>query len=93
MVRLFLTSEVDKVEKLDSCLNTLQTPVEALELSKVQEQTRQQEQMVKVKEYEASIEQMKIEQKRVEGEQRRKFLEEEGKQAKLKSEYQDQLAR
>ncbi len=53
---------------------------EALALSQQQEITRQQEQMVKVKEYEASIEQMKIEGKRVEGEQRRKFLEEEAKQ-------------
>ena len=49
--------------------------------------------MVKVKEYEATIEQMKIEQKKVEGEQRRKYLEEENRQAKLKTEYQDQLAR
>ena len=61
---------------------------EALALSQQQEMTKQQEQMVKVKEYEASIEQMKIEGKRVEGEQRRKYLEEENKQAKLKSEYQ-----
>ncbi len=53
---------------------------EALALSQQQELTRQQEQMVKVKEYEASIEQMKIEGKRVEGEQRRKYLEEESKQ-------------
>lgn len=66
---------------------------EALALSQQQEITRQQEQMVKVKEYEASIEQMKIESKRVEGEQRRKYLEEEARQAKLKTEYQDQLAR
>jgi ATPase family AAA domain-containing protein 3A/B len=53
---------------------------EALALSQQQEITRQQEQMVKVKEYEASIEQMKIEGKRVEGEQRRKYLEEEARQ-------------
>lgn len=46
-----------------------------------------------MKEYEATIEQLKIEQKRVEGEQRRKYLEEENRQAKLKTEYQDQLAR
>jgi ATPase family AAA domain-containing protein 3A/B len=37
--------------------------------------TRQSEQQAKIKEYEASIEGMKIEGKRVEGEQRRKYLE------------------
>lgn len=49
--------------------------------------------MVKIKEYEAHIEQMKIDQKRVEGEQRRKTLEEEAKHAKYNAEYQDKLAR
>ena len=66
---------------------------QALELSKVQEETRQKEQMVKIKEYEAHIEQMKIEQKKVEGEQRRKTLEEEAKNQKYNAEYQDKLAR
>jgi ATPase family AAA domain-containing protein 3A/B len=61
---------------------------QALDLSKLQEETRQQEQMVKIKEYEAHIEQLKIDQKRVDGEQRRKNMEEEGKQAKYKAEYQ-----
>ena len=51
-------------------------------MSKLQEETRQKEQMVKIKEYEAHIEQLKIDQKRVDGEQRRKNMEEEGKQAK-----------
>merc|ERR1719383_1259060 len=49
--------------------------------------------MTKIKEYELSLEQMKIEQKRVDGEQKRKYLEEEAKVAKHKAEYQDQLAR
>lgn len=47
---------------------------EALELSKMQEGTRQQEYMVKVKEYEAHIEQAKVEQKRVDFEERRKTM-------------------
>ena len=54
----------------------------------MQEQTEQQKQMAKIKEYELSMEQMKIEQKRVEGEQKRKYLEEESKQQKHKAEYQ-----
>ena len=61
---------------------------QALDLSKLQEETRQKEQMVNIKEYEAHIEQLKIDQKRVDGEQRRKNMEEEGKQAKYKAEYQ-----
>ena len=40
---------------------------EALALSRVQEETKQKEQEVNIKQYEAQIEQMKIEQKRVEG--------------------------
>merc|ERR1739848_349263 len=39
------------------------------------------------------IENMKIEQKRVEGEQRRKTLEEEAKNSRYNAEYQDKLAR
>jgi ATPase family AAA domain-containing protein 3A/B len=66
---------------------------QALDLSKMQETTRQHEQMAKIKEYEVHMEQMKIEQKRVDGEQKRKYLEEEAKIAKHKAEYQDQLSR
>ena len=54
----------------------------------MQEQTEQQKQMAKIKEYELSMEQMKLEGKRVDGEQKRKYLEEEAKQQKHKAEYQ-----
>lgn len=47
---------------------------DALELSKLQEATRQQEQLAKIKEYEAAIEQTKVEQKRIDHEERRKTL-------------------
>lgn len=47
---------------------------EALELSKLQESTKQTEQMAKIKEYEAAIEQSKVEQKKVDYEERRKTL-------------------
>lgn len=47
---------------------------EALELSKMQEMTRQQEFQLKAKEYEAHIEQAKVEQKRIDHEERRKTL-------------------
>jgi len=89
----FDSTALERAAKAAKDLESSKFAKEALSLSQQQEVTRQQEQMVKVKEYEVNIEQMKIEQKRVEGEQRRKYLEEENKQAKLKSEYQDQLAR
>lgn len=66
---------------------------EALELSKSQEATRQQEYQAKIKEYEASIAQVQVDQKRIEGEERRKTLIEETKQNKHRAEYQDTLAR
>ncbi|XP_065363366.1 ATPase family AAA domain-containing protein 3A homolog [Calliphora vicina] len=66
---------------------------EALELSKAQEITRQQEYQQKVKEYEAHIEQAKVEQKRIDHEERRKTLIEETKQQQQRAQYQDQLSR
>ncbi|XP_067634220.1 ATPase family AAA domain-containing protein 3A homolog [Eurosta solidaginis] len=66
---------------------------EALELSKMQESTRQQEYQLKIKEYEAHIEQAKVEQKRIDHEERRKTLVEETKQQQLRAQYQDQLSR
>jgi len=89
----FDSTALERAAKAAKDLESSKFAKEALGLSQQQEVTKQQEQMVKIKEYETSIEQMKIEQKRVEGEQRRKYLEEENKQSKLKSEYQDQLAR
>lgn len=66
---------------------------EALDLSKLQEVTRQQEYAAKVKEYEAHIEQAKGDIKRVEGEEKRKTLQEETRQHQARSQYQDQLSR
>ncbi|CAG4955260.1 unnamed protein product [Colias eurytheme] len=66
---------------------------EALELSKLQEATRQQEQMAKIKEYEAAIEQAKVEQRRIDHEERRKTLQEETKQHQIRAQYQDQLSK
>lgn len=66
---------------------------EALELSKLQEQTRQIEHQAKIKEYEAHIAQMQIEAKRAEAEEKRKLLQEETRQHQQRAQYQDQLAR
>lgn len=66
---------------------------EALDLSKLQEVTRQQEYVVKVKEYEAHIAQLQLEQKKAEGEEKRKYLQEETRQHQARAQYQDQLSR
>lgn len=46
-----------------------------------------------MKEFEAHIEQSKVEQKRVDAEEKRKTLAEETKQHQARAQYQDQLAR
>ncbi|XP_063799085.1 ATPase family AAA domain-containing protein 3 [Pseudophryne corroboree] len=66
---------------------------EALHLAKMQEETLHLEQQSKVKEYEAAIEQLKNEQIRVQGDERRKTLNEETKQNQARAQYQDKLAR
>ena len=89
----FDSTALERAAKAAKDLEKSQYANQALDLSKMQEQTEQQKQMAKIKEYELSMEQMKVEGKRVDGEQKRKYLEEESKQAKYKAEYQDQLAR
>jgi len=89
----FDSTALERAAKAAKDLEKSKYATEALDLSKMQEQTRQQEQMTKIKEYEVHLEQMKVEQKRVEGEQKREYLKEEAKVAKHKAEYQDQLAR
>ncbi|XP_044751853.1 ATPase family AAA domain-containing protein 3A homolog [Coccinella septempunctata] len=66
---------------------------EALELSKLQEATKQIEQNAKIKEYEAHIAQLQIESKKSEAEEKRKYLQEETRQHQQRAQYQDQLAR
>jgi len=89
----FDSTALERAAKAAKDLEKSQYATQALDLSKMQEQTEQQKQMAKIKEYELSMEQMKLEGKRVDGEQKRKYLEEEAKQQKHKAEYQDQLAR
>ncbi|KAK2862120.1 hypothetical protein Q5P01_001653 [Channa striata] len=66
---------------------------EALELARMQEHTTQMEHQGKIKEYEAAVEQLKGDQIRVQGEERRKTLNEETKQHQARAQYQDKLAR
>ncbi|KAK0079121.1 hypothetical protein PV325_001700 [Microctonus aethiopoides] len=66
---------------------------DALELTKLQEATKQSEIQTQMKEYEANIERLKLEQKRVDGEERRKTIAEESKHHQQRAQYQDSLAR
>ncbi|XP_034022440.1 ATPase family AAA domain containing 3 [Thalassophryne amazonica] len=66
---------------------------EALELSRMQEQTAQMEHHSKMKEYEAAVEHLKADQIRLQGEEKRKTLNEETKQHQARAQYQDRLAR
>lgn len=89
----FDSSALERAAEAAKTLERSKHAREALDLSKMQESTRQQEYMAKVKEYEAHIEQAKAEQKRVDHEERRKTLVEETKQQQQRAQYQDQLAR
>lgn len=65
----------------------------ALDLAKMQEQTKQMEQQTKIKEYEGALEQMKLDQVRSQQEERRKTLSHETQEHQKRAQYQDQLAR
>ncbi|XP_037089418.1 ATPase family AAA domain-containing protein 3A homolog [Pollicipes pollicipes] len=66
---------------------------EILSVTKQQEQTRQLEQQSRIKEYEAHIEQAKVEQVRAQGEERRKLLAEETSSTSSALSTKDQLSR
>uniref|UniRef100_A0A3B3ZJ83 ATPase family AAA domain-containing protein n=1 Tax=Periophthalmus magnuspinnatus TaxID=409849 RepID=A0A3B3ZJ83_9GOBI len=66
---------------------------EALDLARMQEQTAQLEHQTKIKEYEAAVEQLKGDQIKLQGEERRKTLNEETRQHQARAQYQDKLAR
>ncbi|XP_055690098.1 ATPase family AAA domain-containing protein 3A homolog [Lutzomyia longipalpis] len=89
----FDSSALERAAEAAKTLEKSKHAREALELSKMQEGTRQQELQVKAKEYEAHIETAKVEQKRVDYEERRKLLSEETKHQQQRAQYQDQLAR
>ncbi|XP_054272965.1 ATPase family AAA domain-containing protein 3A homolog [Macrosteles quadrilineatus] len=89
----FDSAALERAAKAAKDLETSRFAKEALDLSKQQEVTRQQEYLAKVKEYEAHIEQSKSELKRVEAEEKRKTLAEETRQHQARAQYQDQLAR
>lgn len=89
----FDSTALEKAAKAAKELESSKFAKEALELTKAQEVTKQQEYLAKLKEYEAMIEQTKVQHKHVEAEEKRKTLQEETKQHQMRANYNDQLAR
>lgn len=89
----FDSTALEKAAKAAKELESSKFAKEALELTKAQEVTKQQEYLSKLKEYEAMIEQTKVQHKQVEAEEKRKTLQEETKQHQMRANYNDQLAR
>uniref|UniRef100_A0A0X3PAH2 AAA+ ATPase domain-containing protein n=1 Tax=Schistocephalus solidus TaxID=70667 RepID=A0A0X3PAH2_SCHSO len=89
----FDSAALERAAKAAKELEASKYAREALQLSELQERTQQTEYQAKIKEYEAAIEQFKIQQVRAQQEERRKTLEEEAKIQKHRVDYQDMLAR
>lgn len=91
--RSFDPSGLERAAKAARELEKSHHSKEALEMARVQEATKQLEQQRKIKEYEASIQQIQMDKVRVEQEEKRKTLAAETQQHQQRAQYQDQLAR
>ncbi|CAG2102221.1 unnamed protein product [Medioppia subpectinata] len=89
----FDSSALERAAKAAKDLEASKFAKDALDLSKLQETTKQMDLQKQMKEYESHLEQMKIEGKRVEYEEKRKMMAEETKQHQQRAQYQDQLSR
>ena len=67
--------------------------IQALELARIQESTKQKEFDAKIAEYNAHVESSKLDAVRLAAEERKKLLQEEAKIGQQKAQYEDQLAR
>ncbi|CAG9768258.1 unnamed protein product [Ceutorhynchus assimilis] len=92
-IKVVFSTQQDALTVIQGSKRLKEHAKEALELSKLQESTRQVEQQAKIKEYEAHIAQIQIEGKRAEAEEKRKLLQEETRQHQARAQYQDQLSR
>ncbi|KAL8564954.1 hypothetical protein ACOMHN_019857 [Nucella lapillus] len=102
----FDSASLERAAKAAKELESSKYAKDALDLTKLQETTKQLEVQKQMKEYEAQLEQIKVDQEyeaqleqikvdqvRVQQEERRKTLSEETKQHNQRAQYQDQLAR
>uniref|UniRef100_A0A914ZWG8 ATPase family AAA domain-containing protein n=1 Tax=Parascaris univalens TaxID=6257 RepID=A0A914ZWG8_PARUN len=93
MAYSFDSTALERAAKAARELERFSNAKEALELSRLQEITKQKEVEAQTKQLEAQIQAMKSEQVRIAEEERRKSLIEETKHARARADYQDQLAR
>ncbi|XP_020392086.1 ATPase family AAA domain containing 3 [Rhincodon typus] len=84
---------LERAAKAARDLDSSRHAKDALDLSRLQEQTVQLEHQSRIKEYEAAVEQLKSDQIKVQGEEKRKTLAEETRQHQARAQYQDKLAR
>ncbi|XP_048417342.2 ATPase family AAA domain containing 3 [Stegostoma tigrinum] len=84
---------LERAAKAARDLDSSRHAKDALDLSRLQEQTLQLEHQSRIKEYEAAVEQLKSDQIKVQGEEKRKTLAEETRQHQARAQYQDKLAR
>ncbi|XP_078095046.1 ATPase family AAA domain containing 3 [Mustelus asterias] len=84
---------LERAAKAARDLDSSRHAKDALDLSRSQEQTLQLEHQGRIKEYEAAVEQLKSDQIKVQGEEKRKTLAEETRQHQARAQYQDKLAR
>lgn len=89
----FDSAALERAAKAAKELEKSQHALEALELIKMQETSRQLELQKQIKEYEAGMERSKLDTKRAEYEEQRKTLAEQAKLNQQKAQYEDQLAR
>lgn len=89
----FDSSALERAAKAAKELEQSRYAKDALDLVRQQEVTKQFEYQKTIKEYEQAMANAAIDAKRQEQEHRRRMLEEESKQAQLKAQYEDQLAR
>ncbi|XP_067826598.1 ATPase family AAA domain containing 3 [Heptranchias perlo] len=84
---------LERAAKAARDLDSSRYAKDALDLSRLQEQTVQLEHQSRIKEYEAAVEQLRGDQIKVQGEEKRKTLTEETRQHQARAQYQDKLAR
>ncbi|KAH7644531.1 ATPase AAA domain-containing protein 3-B [Dermatophagoides farinae] len=89
----FDSSALERAAKAAKELEQSRYAEAALDLARQQETTKQLELQKTMKEYEQAMASAQIEAKKQEQEHRRRMLAEESKQAQLKAQYEDQLAR
>jgi len=89
----FDSTALEKAAEAAKTLENNKNAKEILQMMQEQEKTKAFETQKQIKEYEAHLEQLKVEQTKVAGEEKRKIMQEETKQQQYRSQYEDQLAR